>query len=553
MAEEQVRYERGKWLLQVPPDIAIRANAAITRLVRDFRRGGFWLSDTPENCADLRWFMRRFPLTISPRNARRLRKQEKRYKDVRAWVAAPVYEDREDMCLAIPARQYQKEAAQRALRLGALLLADDLGLGKTASALAALAPAEQRPALIVTLTALPRQWQAEAARFLPNCSSHILKKTTPYDLKKDGSLPDLIICNYHKLAGWAPELMGKVRSIVFDEVQELRSGTQTLKGSAAKMLADRCSLKIGLSATPVYNYGTEIHNIFETLQPELLGTKPEFRREWTRSDGDAVADPPALGAFLERSGYFLRRTRADVGRELPPLTRVPHHVNLQQEPLKAVEGRAKELAELILRESANIVERRESFSAGAQLDALMRQATGISKAPHVADFVEMLLATEEKVVLFGWHRAVYDIWLQRLEAFRPQLFTGTESANQKHRAQEAFVQGDCRLLIMSLRAGLGLDGLQKNCRTLVFGELDWSPGVHAQCEGRIDRDGQRDPVTAYYLCAEDGVDPIMMDVLGVKKLQAEGIRNPSDKQDTSQLDGMGARIRQLAEAIKQRG
>ena len=43
-----------------------------------------------------------------------------------------------------------------------------------------------------------------------------------------------------------------------------------------------------------------------------------------------------------------------------------------------------------------------------------------------------------------------------------------------------FIDGDARVLMMSLRSGAGLDGLQEVSHTAVFGELDWSPGVHRQ-------------------------------------------------------------------------
>lgn len=62
---------------------------------------------------------------------------------------------------------------------------------------------------------------------------------------------------------------------------------------------------------------------------------------------------------------------------------------------------------------------------------------------------------------------------------------------------------------------------------MVFGELDWSPGVLEQCVGRAHRDGQLDPVFAYYLTAMDGVDPIMIDILGLKRQQIRGVRDPN--------------------------
>jgi hypothetical protein len=137
----------------------------------------------------------------------------------------------------------------------------------------------------------------------------------------------------------------------------------------------------------------------------------------------------------------------------------------------------------------------------------MRQATGIAKAPYVAEFVRMLLESGEKVVLFGWHREVYNIWLERLACFRPVLYTGTESAKQKDTAKDAFISGDSQLLIVSLRSGAGLDGLQSVCSTIVKGELDYSPGVHDQCIGRLYRDGQENSVMVHFLISESGSDP----------------------------------------------
>jgi len=55
-------------------------------------------------------------------------------------------------------------------------------------------------------------------------------------------------------------------------------------------------------------------------------------------------------------------------------------------------------------------------------------------------------------------------------------------------------------------------------------------------------------VTAYYLIAEDGSDPIVADVLGIKREQVEGIRNP-DMPLIERLDRGGNNIRRLAESF----
>ena len=92
---------------------------------------------------------------------------------------------------------------------------------------------------------------------------------------------------------------------------------------------------------------------------------------------------------------------------------------------------------------------------------------------------------------------IYRIWAERLKDLKPARFTGLEDPTTKQREIDRFLSGDARLLLMSLRAGQGTDGLQKACATVVFGEMDWSPAAMEQCLGRVFRDGPEKPVFAY--------------------------------------------------------
>jgi CO dehydrogenase/acetyl-CoA synthase gamma subunit (corrinoid Fe-S protein) len=125
--------------------------------------------------------------------------------------------------------------------------------------------------------------------------------------------------------------------------------------------------------------------------------------------------------------------------------------------------------------------------ASRDLDMLVRKATGVSKARGVAAYVKILLENNIPVILAGWHRDVYDIWLNELAEYKPVMYTGTESPAEKEKSKMAFVNGETNLFIISLRSGIGLDGLQQRCSTVVIGELDHSPKVHDQLIGRADR------------------------------------------------------------------
>jgi hypothetical protein len=120
------------------------------------------------------------------------------------------------------------------------------------------------------------------------------------------------------------------------------------------------------------------------------------------------------------------------------------------------------------------------------------------------------------------------------------MYTGSETASKKEAVKARFLNGETDILIMSLRSGAGVDGLQFRCATGIFGELDRSPGIHQQCIWRLDREGQQNPVTAFFLITDDGSDPPMMDVLGIKASEAQHIVDPHlgvevKENDTSHL------------------
>ncbi len=365
----------------------------------------------------------------------------------------------------------------------------------TAQAIGVLTEKGALPALVVTMTHLPKQWEREINRFMPSLRTHVVTKGSPYDLtmshgrvrsRTPKPFPDVVIMNYHKLAGWAETLAPFIKFVVFDECQELRSGYGRdipKKYTAAKYLSENADYRLGMSATPIFNYGGEFFAVIDALHPEALGTYDEFQREWCAAswgDKPKIRDPQAFGTYLLEAGMMLRRTRKDVGRELPQLQRIPHHVDCDPEELDKVEKAVSDFAKIILGSEKEAF-KGQKRNAHEQFSLRLRQATGIAKAPHVAAFVKMVVESGEKVVVFGWHREFYSVLQEQLKEHCPLMYTGTESAAEKEKNKRAFIEGDCKVLLMSLRSGAGLDGLQHVARTCVFGELDWSPGVHEQC------------------------------------------------------------------------
>lgn len=516
------RDDAGAWRIEdVPPHISMRLKHIFPRIART-AVPPFTLTDSDAVCADLIWFTSRYPLAVSPSDLGHLRAQKTLFEDSRAAFERIMLPDYKPGA-AVGFREglqpypYQAQAVEIAKLRKRLLLLDDVGLGKTITALGVICDPAFRPAAIIVEPHLADQWLEEYVETFTTLRAHIITKTKPYDLP----WADLYIFKYSNIFGWTDIAnTGLFKSVVFDEIQSLRGGVGTAKGAAAKIFAENALLRLGLTATPIYNYGDEIFQIVQFIEPGSLGTHLEFAIEWCGYQG-SVKDPKALGTYLREIQLVLRRTEEDVAGQMPPVNVLSHVIDHDEQVADESESRARALAIKVI--SGTFIER---GSAARELDAFARHTTGVAKAKSVAAYVRVLLAARVPVLLTGWHREVYDIWLADLAEFAPLLYTGSESTSQKNAAKRAFMEGKSNLLILSLRSGAGLDGLQLRCSTVVFGELDWSPQVHKQVIGRLRRPGQTKQVDAVYLHSDFGSDPLMIEVLGVKASQARNIVDP---------------------------
>lgn len=543
---------RGKtdiWLMNnIQPHVAIKLKNLFPKIAKEQTKD-FVFENSGNNCADLDWFRDRFPLTMSERDAAKLRMGRFEYEqqlEQIEQILLPDYSPPPFIGLkpGCSVRTYQAQAVDVLMLRFSLLLGDKMGLGKTFSAMAAMLRPGTLPAAVVVKTHLQMQWK-EAVESFTNLKVHCISKTSPYENMLNGTeeMPkaDVYIFKYSQLSGWSDIFATNFfKFAIYDEIQELRRGEESAKGRGAYVLSSHTRYRLGLSGTPLVNYGIEIHNIMKAIDDTVLGDRISFMREWGGDDKKSVRDPDALGAFLREQQAFLRRTRKDIGQEAPPINRIIETVSTDTKAIDNIREIARTLA--IKTVSGSFVER---GSAARELDMLARMITGVAKARSVAAYVKLLLDEGIPVILAGWHREVYDIWLKELKDYNPMMFTGSESATQKGKNAKAFMEGKSNLLIMSLRSGDGLNGLQYRCSFVVFGELDWSSQFHDQMIARLDREHQPDQVTAIFLNSSDGSDPPMIDLLARKSDQARGIIDPNEPTKATFTDT--SRVKALAQ------
>ena len=504
----------------------IKGDPAVTELAKrlfpgsDAKRGEARFTAHRRIIGDVNWLMLRYPLRVAERDKARWRDALNQARDY--------YREREKAKILTLApqpspavfhgelRPFQQQGLNWLLLTPRALLADEMGLGKTVQALACAAMEGIFPLLIVPPPHLARNWLAETKRFLriegKEPRVHIIKGLTPYPLPE----ADVYILHYLLLRGWKKALPDMdFHTVIFDEVQELRR-TGTEKYSAASLVSESCQRVMGLSGTPIYNYGSEIWNVINILDFHFLGDWETFTREWCSGYGNRiVSKPELLGDHLRREGLMLRRTKQEVLPELPEKRRLVQEIDADDA--------------LYVRLMAPVWEKlyrwRQDQALSASARALLedqisqeaRQATGLAKAPYVCQFVKALANAGEKVLLFAHHHAVMDLYKKELKQERPAFITGRESAVQKEDAVDRFMTGKTDLCVISLRAASGLNLQRATC--VVFGELDWSPAVHSQAEDRAHRIGQKDSLLCYYLVSPRGSDQDMQEALGLKVSQ----------------------------------
>lgn len=532
-AMEYVRAS-GVWRMHTTfPHVSIRVKQVFPRVDKQ-ALGVFSFPDNEPMCHELEWFLKLYPMQMSDADARRLadgRKAFHRNIDEISMIQAPDWTPPEYVGLkeGQVIRPQQASAIETLRIMKRLLVGDLFGAGKTYTGMGGALLPGLLPAAFVVQPHLSGQWCRKIEQFT-NLRFHEVDSRKPYSLPE----ADVFVFRYSLIQGWPDIFAQRVfKYAVFDEIQELRRGLESQKGAAANTLSQHVDYALGLSATPIYGYGSEIYNVMNILDPTVFGDRADFIREWT-TDGKVVRDPDALGSYLQSTGKYLRRSRGQDTTEI-----VIDEVEFDDDKFREAEQLAETLAIKTL--TGSFVERGR---AAQQFDAQMRLQTGLAKAKGVARYVRMIVESGEPVILAGWHRDVYDIWLKELADLKPVMYTGSESPKQKDAAFNAFVSGKANIFIMSNRSGAGVDGLQARATIYVNGELDWSPEVMRQGYHRLDREGKIGDILAVFLVAEGGSDPIMLDVCGLKSSQAKGINDPGIGVQTV-VDG-SARVRHLA-------
>ena len=193
--------QRNAWsIYECEPHVAIKLKSLFESIPKTSTTP-FILKNTIEMCRNIDWFLSRYPMEMTADDRITLKRGKRDHIQLVNDMEEILVEDyvpKEKITFKNgELRKYQQQGVELHKKNKRLLLGDDLGLGKTITALGTLVDQEKLPALIVVPTHLPEQWKGEIKKFL-NLDVHTINTRKPYGLRK----ADVYICKYSCLTGF---------------------------------------------------------------------------------------------------------------------------------------------------------------------------------------------------------------------------------------------------------------------------------------------------------------------------------------------------------------
>lgn len=437
-------------------------------------------------------------------------------------------------------RPYQAEGFQWMMKLGAwgagACLADDMGLGKTVQTIAfLLAHASEGAALVVAPASVVPNWKNEIMRFAPSLKVHVLAEhANRQSLVQKADAHDIVLATYGLMASIQDILTQKTwATLCLDEAHNIKNrGTKT---SAACMLLQG-HYRIILTGTPLQNHLGELWNLFQFINPGLLGSYEQFHTKYIQPIEQQQDQQRQQQLQTLVAPFMLRRTKQAVAKELPPKTEITLDIHLTDDEMALYEVLRREAQQqfdeeggkLSLNTLAAITKLRQT-ACSAQLTDLSWTA-GSSKVNAFMELAEGIVDAGNSVLVFSQFTSFLQIVAQALkEAHLPFLYLdGTATIKQREQLVADFQKGKAPIFLISLKAG-GV-GLNLTAANYVI-HLDpwWNPAIQQQATDRAYRIGQKQAVTVYHLISHHTIEEKIIRLHQSKLALSESILQGADQ------------------------
>lgn len=420
---------------------------------------------------------------------------------------------------------YQRVGVRFLTEAKRAILADDVGLGKTAQALRAALEVDAKRVLVITRKSLLYNWLHEVHKWAVDTSVDVL-------LSIDDTLPNtrFVLTNY-EAATKHLKLLQEVSwdALLVDEAHYVKN-RKTQRTKTIAKLARSASYVWLLTATPMLNGVWELWSLLNIIRPDV------YTSFWRFVDNYCWTEPNFFGGrdFLpgiknevafqrEVAPLVLRRTKGIL--KLPPLSYETIHVPLGEEQQRIYEELKTHFLALV--DDDHYVMTPTVLSQLTRLRQVSCSPALIGGKDHskkTEAFLDLLedYTPKHKVLAFTTFAEYAKLLLPHLEKYGGKAILGEQSHKERFESEQTFQKDpDCRVLIGTIGAmgeGLNLQAAD----IVVFLNKDWTPARNeVQAVGRAHRRGQTKPVHVISLVTANSVEEHVENVLQDKKTTSQ--------------------------------
>lgn len=435
-------------------------------------------------------------------------------------------------------RDYQVDGFQWMARMDSwgagICLADDMGLGKTVQTIAFLLhKVAEGASLVVAPVSVVPNWKRELERFAPSLNVVVLNSADDRATAiKEAAAGAVVLSSYGMLLSGDAIVEKEWNVVVLDEAHAIKN--RDTKTSAVTMKLN-CKSRMILTGTPIQNNLGELWNLFQFVNPGLLGGWEVFKRKYMQPIEEEKDKERQKQLKRLVQPFMLRRTKADVLDDLPEKNEIILPVELTDEELSVYEF-IRRRAENMLKEGGNKIE----VQTLAEITRLRQAAccASLVKKEWTGSCakIDLLMSTLENITTGGNRTLLFSQFTSFLEIVKKRLdeagieylyLDGGTTIKQREKLVQRFQQGETSLFIISLKAGgLGLNLTGANY--VVHLDPWWNPAIEQQATDRAYRIGQQQNVTVYHLVSKNTIEEKILRLHQSKRNMADALLEGSD-------------------------
>lgn len=422
--------------------------------------------------------------------------------DLAAKVAAHPLDDTHRR---VSLRGYQAFGARFALTQERVIIGDEMGLGKSIEAIAALAHLRaggERHFLVACPASVLINWvrEIESRSTLRAYPLHGPDRAAAQaEWAREGGVAVATLDGLHRLDTTAPD----VGMLVVDEAHYVKN-PETRRARAVTAWCGRARRVLFLTGTPMENRVEEFRTLVSYLRPDVAAGL---------RNSDVVAGARAFRKAV--APVYLRRNQQDVLSELPDRMEADEWVEFSGADFEAYRRAVSE---------GNFMAMRRAAYAEPATSA---------KLKRLLELIEDAEANGLKVVVFSYFRAVLATVGAALNGRAHGPLSGGVAAERRQRMVDDFsaATGHAVLLSQVQAGGVGLN-LQA-ASVVILCEPQVKPSMETQAVGRAHRMGQVRRVQVHRLLTVDSVDQRMLDILRRKSKLFDAYARRSDLAESS--------------------